>query len=454
MNATEDPKYAAERALVGAAISATDMALAVTEQIRPGDFGLGAHQVITDVVAALLGEGAPVTPNTVLNGLEKTGKVNQAGGGPYLTALYAQAAVPGQIGYYAKQVRDRAWNERFGAFGARCQQLAETASVPPEDKLERLNSWVDELSADTAQSTTVRAADLVIDVMDEIERGDNGDVVKTGLVDLDDRLSLRPGQLVVVGARPGVGKTVLGLEIARHVGIKLGEQVYFLSLEMGRRELVKRMISAEGRVNLHAILHHSDEKPLLTDYDWQRMAKSADRISASGITIDDPPSAGLAHVRARLRHMQRTGGVRVAVVDYLGIMSTSGRQENRQQAVAELTRGLKQLAREMNVLVVALAQLNRQVEGRSDRRPQPSDLKDSGAIEADADVVILLHREDVYERESPRAGEIDLCVDKSRHGPQFVATAAFQGHYCRIVDMAADPADSSPAAKGHLRPVS
>ena len=454
MSDATDPRYAPERALVGAAISATDLGLAVIEQVRPQDFRLGAHQVILETVAAMLGRGEPISPTTVVTELVSSGVIGKAGGGAYLPALVEQAAIPGQIGYYAKQVKDRAWNDRFGAFGARCQQLAEAASMSPEDKLERLNGWVDELSATTTQSTTVRAADLVFDVMDEIERGDTGDVVKTGLVDLDDRLSLRPGQLVVIGARPGVGKTLFGLEIARHVGIKLGEPVYFLSLEMGRRELLKRMISAEGRVNLHAILHHTDEKPLLSDYDWQRMAKASARIAESAITIDDPPSAGLAHVRARLRHMQRTGGVRVAVVDYLGIMSTSGRQENRQQAVAELTRGLKALARETNVLMIALAQLNRQVEGRSDRRPVPSDLKDSGAIEADADVVILLHREDVYDRESPRAGEIDLQVDKSRHGPQFTTTAAFQGHYCRIVDMAADPPTSTPAAKGHLRPVS
>jgi replicative DNA helicase len=449
-----DAKFAAERALVGAAISATDVALAVTEQVRAEEFRLGAHQIVMETVNGMLGVGDPITENTVLDELQKTNRIAQAGGGPYLTMLVGQAAIPGQIGYYAKQVKDRAWNDRFAAFGTRCEQLAGNGSMSPEEKLERLNAWVDELSATTAQTTTVRAADLVYEVMEEIERGEDTDVLTTGLVDLDEGLSLRPGQLIVVGARPGVGKTVFGVDVARHVGIKQEQQVYFLSLEMSRNELVKRMISAEGKVNLRNILHHRDDRPLLTDDDWQRMAKATERINKSSITIDDPPSAGLAHIRARLRHMQRTGGVRVAVVDYLGILTTSGRVENRQQAVAELTRGLKQLAREIDIPVILLAQLNRQVEGRADRRPVLSDLKDSGAIEADADVVILLHREDAYDRESPRAGEIDLQVDKSRHGPQFVTTAAFQGHYCRIVDMAAPAANSSPATHGHLRPVS
>lgn len=454
MNAADDPKYASERALVGAAISSTDLGLSVIEQVQPKDFGLGAHQIILEAVANLVGKGNPVSPNTILTELVKTNQIAQAGSGPYLHTLIAQAAIPGQIAYHAKQVKDRAWNDRCDAFGDRCQQLAQNGALSTEEKLERLNSWVDELTAATTQSGMVRAADLVYSVFDEIERGDDTDVVETGFLDLDAGLSLRPGQFVVVGARPGVGKSTFGMDVARHVGIKLREQVYFLSLEMSSSELMKRMISAEAKVNLHAILHHRADKPMLSDFDWQRMAKAADRISNSGITIDDAPGAGLAHIRARLRHMQRTGGVRVAIIDYLGILSTSGRQENRQQVVAELTRGLKQLAREIGIPIIALAQLNRQVEGRADRRPVPSDLKDSGAIEADADVVILLHREDAYDRESPRAGEIDLIVDKSRHGPQFVSTAAFQGHYCRIVDMAADIPDPSPAAKGHLRPVS
>jgi replicative DNA helicase len=449
----DDPKFASERALVGAAISSTDVAAAVVEQVRTQDFRLGAHQIIMETVSDLFGRGDPVSPNTVLTELTNKGQINQAGTGSYLHILVAQSATSGQIGYHAKQVKERAWDDHVDLLGARCQQLAEDKTMSSEEKLERLNSWVDELSGTTTGSGAVRAADVVYDVLEEIERGEDTDVVTTGLLDLDERLSLRPGQLVVVGARPGVGKTLLGMQIARHVGIKLGQPVYFLSLEMSSKELTKRMISAEGRVNLHSILHHRDEKPLLGDLDWQRMAKAAERISESGVIIDDAPSAGLAHVRARLRHMQRTGGVRLAVIDYLGIMSTSGRQENRQQAVAELTRGLKQLAREIGIPIIVLAQLNRQVEGRADRRPVPSDLKDSGAIEADADVVILLHREDAYEKESPRAGEIDLLVDKSRHGPQFQATAAFQGHYSRIVDMA-NVSDSSPAAKGHLRPVS
>lgn len=453
MKAAGDPRLAAERSLVGVAMSSTDTALAVAELIQPRDLALGAHQIILETIIDLLGEGHQVTPNTVIAELSKTGKVTQAGGASYLHTLLEQAALPSQISYYAKQVKTQAWKRSLAIFATRCSQLAETGDTPPEADLEQLGSWLDELTTGTAESSTVRAADLVHTVLDEIERGADADAVETGYLDLDAGLSVRPGQLIVVGARPGIGKTTFGMDVARHVGNRLQQPVYFLSLEMSRNELMKRMISAEARVPLHSILHHRADKPLLTDGDWVRIAKATELIGQSGIVIDDTPGAGLAHIRARLRHMQRHGGVRLAVIDYLGILATPGRQENRQQAVAELTRGLKLLAREIGIPIFLLAQLNRQVEGRSDRRPVPSDLKDSGAIEADADVVILLHREDAYDRESPRAGEIDLIVDKSRHGPQFTATAAFQGHYCRIVNMATGP-DPSPATKGHLRPVS
>lgn len=448
-----DPRFASERALLGAAITSVDLALSVLELVQPDDMRVPVHQLILRTIADLTGQGVSVAPTVVASELVKAGKIHQVDNGTYLHTLLEQAALPTQISYHAQQIRARVWKEKLTQFGIRCQQLAENPERPENEDLELLNEWLDDLTSRPGDHGMIRAADFVYDVIEEIERGTADDVVPTGFADLDERLAIRPGQLVIVGARPGVGKTTFGMDVARHVGIKLQQPVYFASLEMSRSELMKRMISAEAKVNLHSIQHHTADKPLLVDADWQRMAAAAERIHQSGIVIDDVPSMGLARIRARLRHMKRYGGVKLGVIDYLGIMATPGRQENRQQSIAELTRGLKQLAREINVPLIVLAQLNRLVEHRQDRRPVPSDLKDSGAIEADADVVILLHREDVYDKESPRAGEIDLQVDKSRHGPQFTATAAWQGHYCRIVDMAPEP-QSPPADRGHLRPVS
>jgi replicative DNA helicase len=448
-----DPQLASERALAGAALTSADLALAVLDQVEPAHLGAQGHQAVLETVADLAGRGEAIAPGVVLSELVRLGKLGVIGGGPYLHSLVEQAALPGQVGYHTRIVKDRKWKQELQLFAGRCAQLATTGTTAPDEDRELLNEWLDRMSAAPGDHGTARAADLVYDVIEEIELGTGEDILRTGFTDLDDSLAIRPGQLVVVGARPGVGKSTIGMDFSRHVGIKLGAPVYFLSLEMSRGELMKRMISAEARVPLHAILHHTQKSPRLVDDDWSRMQAAAERIQQSQIVIDDSSGVGLAHIRARLRHMKRHGGVRLAVIDYLGILATPGKQENRQQSVAELTRGLKQIAREIGIPVVVLAQLNRMVEHRTDRRPMVSDLKDSGAIEADADVVILLHREDVYDKESPRAGEIDLCVDKSRHGPQFTATAAYQGHYCRIMNMAPGVPEPSPAARGQLRPV-
>lgn len=454
MTAGQDAAFASERALVGAAIAATDLAVTIVEQVKARDLGDPNLRTVFETVLELVGSGSQISPTIVLSEMQKTRQFTGRLDGPLLMSLVEEAALPSQVAYHVQDVKARAWKRRLWEFGGRVQQAAERGERPPEEDAELLQSWLDELSDVDQGGGTVRAADLVLSVIDEIEQGSDADVVPTGFADLDSLMSIRPGQLIVVGARPGSGKSVFGMDVARHVGIRMQDPVYFLTLEMTRKELMKRMIAAEARVNLHNILHHRVDRELLTEDDWHRMADAARRIQESQITIDDASSAGLGRLRSRLRHLKRTTGVRIAVVDYLGIMSTSGRQENRQQSIAELTRGLKQIAREVGVPIILLAQLNREVMGRQDRRPMASDLKDSGAIEADADAVILIHRPDMYEKESPRAGEADLIVDKHRAGPQSTVTVVFQGHYSRFMDMAADPVSSAPAAKGHLRPVS
>lgn len=453
MTAGTDVTYASERALIGAAISTTDLAVKVVDQINARDVRDPNLRNVFEMLLDLVGSGSQVSPTIVLSEMQKRRLLAGQLNGPLLMGLVEEAALPSQVGYHVKDVKARAWKQRLWEFGTRVQQAAERGERPPEEDAELLQAWLDELSDVGQDGGTVRAADLVLSVVDEIAQGTDADVVPTGFADLDQLMSIRPGQLIVVGARPGAGKSVFGMDVARHVGIRLQDPVYFLTLEMSAKELMKRMIAAEARVNLHSILHHRVDKELLSEDDWHRMAQASQRIQDSAITIDDASSAGLGRLRSRLRHLKRTTGVRIAIVDYLGILSTSGRQENRQQSIAELTRGLKQVAREVGVPIILLAQLNREVMTRQDRRPVASDLKDSGAIEADADAVILIHRPDMYEPESPRAGEADLIVDKHRAGPQSTITVVFQGHYSRFMDMAADPAPASPASKGHLRAV-
>ncbi len=227
--------------------------------------------------------------------------------------------------------------------------------------------------------------------------------------------------------------STLALDFARSCSIQYGLPSVFFSLEMGRNEIAMRLLSAEARVALHHMRSGN-----MTDDDWTRLARRMPEVSAGPLYIDDSPNLSMMEIRAKCRRLKQRNDLRLVVIDYLQLMTTGGsrRPESRQQEVSEMSRNLKLLAKELEVPVIALSQLNRGPEQRTDKKPMVSDLRESGSIEQDADMVILLHREDAYEKESPRAGEADLIVAKHRNGPTATITVAFQGHYSRFVDMA------------------
>lgn len=440
-----------EMALVGAAISSVQLAESVYEVVKPDDMARRAHGLILQAAADLSGRGDPVTPVTVLTELTKRGQSDACGGADYVHQLFAHAATPSQVAFHAREVLNRAAGRKLEMTGLRYLQMGRSANFDRTEGIEQARTLLDTaFTEDTARQDAAQARDVVWEVLEELEHGTDDDVITTGYADLDAVTSIRPGQLIIVAARPGCGKSTFGLDVARHVGITRREGVLFVSLEMSRKEVVTRMLSAEGRINMHAL-----QKRRLADADWDRLRKAKERIDESNIVIVDTPHAGIGTIRARLRHMQRNGGVKIGIIDYLGLLRTTGRHDNRQQEVAALSRELKVLAREFGIPLIVLAQVNRNPESRGDKRPVPSDIRESGAIEADADAVIMLHRPDMYERDDPRAGEIDLHVDKNRHGPQTTITCCWQGHYSRIVNFSdfADAAANQPAARGHLRPV-
>jgi replicative DNA helicase len=275
--------------------------------------------------------------------------------------------------------------------------------------------------------------ELVDAVIEDVDKGHERGIA-TPWTDLTRALAgLAPGQLIYAAARPGVGKSIVGAQIAAHTAMKHGVPALLMSMEMTAEEITMRLISAKAGVPLWNLMHRE-----VSDDDWDRIRKYSEAVASSKLTIDDGGACSLAHIRSRLRGMARTEPAGVLVIDYLGLMETPAKAENRQNAVAELSRGLKRIAAEFGIPVVVLAQLNRASEHRPDKRPLPSDLKDSGAQEADADVILLLHREDAYERESPRAGEIDVIVAKNRQGPQCTIALGFQGHYARVTNMSRD----------------
>jgi replicative DNA helicase len=237
--------------------------------------------------------------------------------------------------------------------------------------------------------------------------------------------------MVVIAARPAIGKSTLALDLARAAAVKHRMPTVMFSLEMSRNEITMRLLSAEARVPLHAM-----RTGQLGEEDWTRLARRMSEVVDAPLFIDDSPNMSMMEIRAKCRRLKQRHDLRMVIVDYLQLMSSPRRVENRQQEVSDMSRSLKLLAKEIDVPVVAISQLNRGPEQRNDKRPLLSDLRESGSIEQDSDVVILLHREDAYERESPRAGEADLIVAKHRNGPTTTVTVAFQGHYSRFIDMA------------------
>jgi len=430
----------AEQCVLGGMMLSKDAIADVVEALRPGDFYRPAHQTIYDTVLELYGRGVPVDPVTVADELTRRGELGRLGGAPYLHTLVSSVPTAANAGYYARIVSERAVLRRLIEAGTRIVQLgygaASGAGGEVDDVVDRAQAAVYDVTERRTSEDYARLEDILQETLNEIEAiGSRGGAlvgVPTGFRDLDDLTNgLHPGQMVIVAARPAVGKSTLGLDFARSASIKHGMTSVVFSLEMSRSEITMRLLSAEARVPLQNM-----RSGTMRDEDWTRLARRMGEVAEAPLFIDDSPNLTMMEIRAKARRLKQRHDLRLVVVDYMQLMSSARRVESRQQEVAEMSRSLKLLAKELGVPVVAISQLNRNPEQRQDKRPQLSDLRESGAIEMDADIVILLHREELYEPESPRAGEGDLIVAKHRNGPTGKITVAFQGHYSRFVDLA------------------
>jgi replicative DNA helicase len=427
---------AAEQCVLGGMMLSKDAISDVLDVIKAHDYYRPAHQLVHEVILDLYGRGEPADAVTVAAELTKHGDIARMGGAPYLHTLIASVPTAANAGYYARIVRERAILRRLVEVGTRIVQLGYSGDGDANDLVDRAEAEVYGVTDRRISEDYLPLSEIMPGALDEIEaigsRGGHLAGVPTGFADLDALTNgLHPGQMIVVAARPAMGKSALALDVCRSASIKHGLTSVLFSLEMSRNEITMRLLSAESRVPLHAM-----RTGQLGEDDWTRLARRMSEVVDAPLFIDDSPNMSMMEIRSKCRRLKQRNELKLVVVDYLQLMSSPKRVENRQQEVSELSRSLKLLAKELNVPVVALAQLNRGPEMRTDKRPLLADLRESGSIEQDADVVILLHREDAYERESPRAGEADLIVAKHRNGPTTTVTVAFQGHYSRFVDMA------------------
>ncbi len=284
----------------------------------------------------------------------------------------------------------------------------------------------------------VSLSEVLAPTIDEIETNAAHDGsltgIPTGFRELDELThGFHGGQMIVVAARPAMGKSTLALDFARSASVNNQMPTAFFSLEMGRTEIATRLLSAESRV-----LFGDLRKGNLKDEDWEKISQAVDKLDNVPLFIDDSPNMSLMEIRAKCRRLKQRNGLKFVILDYLQLLSSGKRVESRQQEVSEFSRTLKLLAKEIDVPIIALSQLNRGSEQRPDKKPQVSDLRESGSIEQDADMVLLLHRPEVYDKETERAGEADIIVAKNRNGPTRDIVVAFQGHYARFQDMARD----------------
>jgi replicative DNA helicase len=433
----------AEAAVLGSMMLSADATAQALERLQGGDFRRGAHQLVFEAISALANRNMPVDVVMVADELDKHHNLAKIGGALTLHDLIAGVPTATNVGYYIGQVIEASVTGHTISAGDRVKQIMGARHIDLDERVDAVRSAIDEATRLQASTSTAAAvADVVGPILDRFDSKEPVAGVTTGWADLDDLLTrLRPGQLIIVGARPGMGKSVVMVNMATHVRHKLGKPVLFASLEMSKDEIALRMIAALGRVNLTAL-----QKGDLTDAGWASVARAQAQLAEySDLIIDDNSAMTIAHLAAGIRRMRRNGMMpALVVVDYLQLMSSGKRSESRQVEVSDLSRSLKKLAGEFGIPIVVGCQLNRGPEQRTNKRPSKSDLRESGSLEQDADVVILLHREDAYEPESARAGEIELIVDKHRQGRTATITLAWQPHYARAMDFEPDPSNVRP----------
>jgi len=426
----------AEESLLGAMLLSRDAIVDAVDICTEADFYKPAHGHVFEAVCSLYSQGEPADPVTVADELRRAGLLEATGGPAGLVSLQANTPAITNAPRYARIVEELAILRRLiGVAG----EIAEMAYSVPDDvsaAVDRAEARVFEVAQRRARDTVAPLRDLLESTLDHLEalyeRGEAVTGVPTGFTDLDDRLSgLQPSNLIIVGARPSTGKTAFALNLAAHAATAANQPVLLFSLEMSHHEIAQRLLCAEARVDATRMRNGR-----LLESDWPKIQHAIGRLGEAPIFVDDNPNVTLLDIRGRARRLKSREGLALVVIDYLQLMSGRGRAENRQVEVSEISRGLKILARELQVPVVALSQLSRNVEMRADKRPVLADLRESGSLEQDADVVMFLYRDELYNPESPDRGTAEVIVAKHRNGPTGVARLAFLEHYTRFANMA------------------
>ncbi|TVP83184.1 MAG: replicative DNA helicase [Alkalicoccus sp.] len=439
----------AEQAVLGAVFLDSQALITATERLMPEDFYRMAHSRIFTVMLELSDKGEPVDLVTMIDELHAKNWLEEVGGVSYLGDLANAVPTAANVQYYAQIVEEKSLLRRL----IRVATSIATESYNAEDEVDLILNEAEksilEVSRKQSSGEFVDIKDVLIEAFDKIEMLQHtaGDVtgIPTGFQELD-RITagFQKSDLVIVAARPSVGKTAFALNISQNVATKTDENVAIFSLEMGADQLVMRMLCAEGNIDAQRL-----RTGHLEDEDWQRLTMAMGSLSKAGIYIDDTPGIKVKDIRSKCRKLKQENGLGMIMIDYLQLIQGDARSsEGRQQEVSEISRELKGLARELEVPVIALSQLSRGVESRQDKRPMMSDIRESGSIEQDADIVAFLYRDDYYDQESEKKDIIEIIIAKQRNGPVGTVELAFVKEHNKFVNLERryDEQDMPPGA--------
>lgn len=425
----------AEQSVIGSMIMDGEAIVTAMEILVPGDFYGRQYGILFEAVTELFADAKPVDLVTLRDKLKEKDVPQELYSIEFLADLVRVVPTSANVRYYAQIVKDKSVLRNL----IKVTEGISNECYLDKEKLDDILAGAEKNVFDIVQrrgsSDFVNIRDIVIQSLDNIEAAsrNKGAVtgIATGFYDLDYKTAgLQPSDLILLAARPSMGKTAFVLNIAEHIAVKNKITTAIFSLEMSKTQLVNRILSINSRVDAQVLRTGN-----LEDSDWANLMESARIIGESGLIIDDTPGISITELRSKCRKFKLEQNLGLVIIDYLQLMSASGRSESRQQEISEISRSLKALAREINCPVVALSQLSRAVEKRDDKRPMLSDLRESGAIEQDADVVMFIYRDEYYNKESPEAGITEIIIAKQRNGPTGTVKLGWQAEYTKFVNL-------------------
>lgn len=432
----------AEQSVLGALMADSNRWEELEGRLTENDFYWASHRYIFRALSALVSSGQPLDIVTVSEHMTELGTLEESGGIETLSAYFQDALATSNFGAWVEIVQDKSLRRKIFS---ECLKIQELAYQPSESKIDVVLAEAEKRIFDVAQkrnttnSSALAASDFVPRAIDQIHIRANGELVgvQTGLVKFDENTTgFHAGDLIILAARPSMGKTSLALNWLEYTSMSQGIPCAFYSMEMPAEQLAIRLISSFGRIGMQSV-----RTGKLNPEEWARLNNAASSIQSAPIYIDDSAALSPDQLRSSARRLKREFNIGFVVVDYLQLMQVPGSSDNRNNEIAEISRSLKALAKELELPIVALSQLNRGVEQRENKRPRMSDLRESGGIEQDADLIVFIYRDEKYNPDSLDAGTAEIIVEKQRNGPTFTTKVAFLNQYTRFENIAFDHED-------------